>query len=209
MVSSRARWCGAFCFGLLAIAQVHAHAASGGDVAVGQVMAKGSDLADKDLAPAVQKLRQGRNDEALGLLREMVAKHPDWPPAPLIMARLLIVSGQAASGRRALERAAAETPHHPAIYLAFGALALAEGRYSDARLNFEAASAEIKAGKWDAEQAQDLPHRDAGRAGRGGRGPRRLGRRAGLPERLARAPAEKWSGPATAGRSLVPAGQAG
>ena len=70
------------------------------------------------------------------------------------MARLLIVSGQTASGRRALERAAAETPHHPAIYLGFGALALAEGRYSDARLNFEAASAELKAGKWDVEQAK-------------------------------------------------------
>src|SRR5690242_8072429 len=119
MVSSRARWCGAFYFGLLAIAHGPSHAQTPGDIAVGQVMSKGSDLADKDLAPAVQKLRQGRNDEALGLLRAIAAKHSDWPPAQLIMARLLLVSGQTASGRRALERAAAEAPHHPAIYLAF------------------------------------------------------------------------------------------
>src|SRR4051794_22614384 len=101
MVSSRARWCGAFCFGLLAIAQNPSHAQTAGDIAVGQAMSKGSDLTDKDLAPAVQKLREGRTDEALRLVREIAAQHPDWPPAPLIMARMLIVSGQAASGRRA------------------------------------------------------------------------------------------------------------
>ncbi len=154
MISCRVSGRVASCFVLLAMVVTPPRAALGDDIAVGQVMSKGSDLTDKDLAPVVQKLRQGRNDEALGLLREIAAKHPDWPPAPLIMARLLLVSGQTVSGRRALERAAAETPHHPAIYLAFGALGLAEGRYHDARLNFEAASAEIKAGKWDAEQAK-------------------------------------------------------
>ena len=73
MVSSRARWCGAFCFGLLAIAQCPPHAATGDDVAVAQVMAKGSDLADKDLAPAVQKLRQGPHDEALRIAQRRLS----------------------------------------------------------------------------------------------------------------------------------------
>ncbi len=108
---------------------------------------------DQDLEPAVKKLREGRIDEALVLIRQLTAKHPEWTPAPLILSRLLISGGQAVPGRRALERAATEFPDHPEVYLASGALALGEGRYSDARLNFDAALGLTGSGKWDAEHA--------------------------------------------------------
>jgi tetratricopeptide (TPR) repeat protein len=110
--------------------------------------------ADKDLEAAARKVREGRHDEALGLIREQAARHPEWPPPPLILARLLSAAGQGAPARRALEQAAVEAPGHPEVYLTFGSLALAEGRLNDARLNFEAAMGLIGAGRWDADRSR-------------------------------------------------------
>jgi tetratricopeptide (TPR) repeat protein len=109
---------------------------------------------DKDLEAAARKVREGRHDEALGLIREQAPRHPDWPPPPLMLARLLFAAGQGVPARRALERAAVEAPGHPEVYLTFGSLALAEGRLNDARLNFEAAMALIGSGQWDAGRAR-------------------------------------------------------
>jgi len=109
---------------------------------------------EKLLEAAIQKIREGRNDDALKLIREQAAKHADWPPAPLILGRLLLAAGQAAPARRALERAAAESPNHPQVYLIQGAVALGEGRFSDARLNFGQTLDLAGTGKWDAERAR-------------------------------------------------------
>jgi tetratricopeptide (TPR) repeat protein len=110
--------------------------------------------AEKELDTALRMLREGRQDEALALIREQAAKHPEWPPPPLILARMLLRDGQAVPGRRALERAAVEAPKHPEVYLTFGNLDLADGRLSDAQLNFENAQALIGSGPWDAERAR-------------------------------------------------------
>jgi Tfp pilus assembly protein PilF len=120
----------------------------------GQATGKAAAAAEQELDAAVRRIREGRNDEALVLIREQAAKHPEWPPAPLILARLLLGAGQAVPGRRALEQAAVEAPRHPEVYLTFGTLDLADGRLSDARLNFENARGLIGAGHWSAEQAQ-------------------------------------------------------
>ncbi len=125
-----------------------------GPVAQGQATGKAPEIGDKELDAALQKIREGRNDEALALIREKAVKHPEWAPAPLILSRILLSAGQAVPGRHFLERAAVEAPKHPEVYLAFGSLSLGEGRYSDARLNFETALALIGAGQWDAEKAQ-------------------------------------------------------
>ena len=99
-------------------------------------------------------LREGRQDEALALIREQAAKHPEWPPPPLILARMLLRDGQALPGRRALEQAAVEAPEHPEVYLTFGKLDLADGHLSDAQLNYENAQALLGSGQWDAERVR-------------------------------------------------------
>src|SRR5438105_2510781 len=69
--------------------------------------------ADPAIEKALQVVREGRPDEALGLIRETAAKHPEWPPPRLILARMHFASNQAIEGRRSLERAAFETPEDP------------------------------------------------------------------------------------------------
>jgi len=124
--------------------------------AAGQPEATPADSAEKELEPAAIKVREGRIDEALSLIKEKGARHPEWPPAQLILARLLFSSNQGVTGRRALEQAAALAPDYPDVYLVLGELALGEGRLSDARLNFENALALTGAGRWDAERARDM-----------------------------------------------------
>ena len=70
--------------------------------------------------PAATKAREGRIDEALGLIKEKAAKHPEWPPSQLILARLLFRANQVVPGRRALEQAAVDAPDHPDVYLTLG-----------------------------------------------------------------------------------------
>jgi Tfp pilus assembly protein PilF len=102
-----------------------------------QPAAKPAVATDNELEPVVAKIREGRAEEALALIKEKSAMHPEWPPSHLILAKLLFGANQVAAGRRALEQAAAYAPDHPDVYLTLGELALSEGRLSDARLNFE------------------------------------------------------------------------
>ena len=48
---------------------------------------KAAESSDKELEPAVAKAREGRVDEALGMIKEKAAKHPEWPPEQVILAR--------------------------------------------------------------------------------------------------------------------------
>jgi tetratricopeptide (TPR) repeat protein len=125
-----------------------------GPVSLAQATGKAAETGEKELDAAVQKIREGRNDEALALIREKAAKHPEWSPAPLILARILLGAGQAAPGRHYLERAAIEAPKHPDVYLTFGSMAVSDGRFSDARLNFQTALDLIGSGQWDAEKVR-------------------------------------------------------
>jgi tetratricopeptide (TPR) repeat protein len=128
--------------------------------AAGEGAAKGAkppgEPGEKDLEAAAAKAREGRLSDALSLIKEKAAKHPEWPPAQVILARLLFQINQVVPARRALEQAAIEAPDHPEVYLTFGGLALAEGRVSDARLNFENAQLLLAAGQWDAEKMKAL-----------------------------------------------------
>jgi superkiller protein 3 len=131
-----------------------AAAAWTGRATLGQVTEKTAQSAGKELEAAVLKIREGRVDEALGLIRAQAAQHPDWAPAQLILARLLFGANQAGPGRRALEQAAVEAPKHPEVYLTFGTMALGEGRLSDARLNFDQALSLVGSDPGDAERAR-------------------------------------------------------
>ena len=115
-------------------------------------------LGESDLGTAVAaakaKIGEGRIDDALALISEKAAKHPEWPPPHLIMARLLFAANHTPQARRALEQAARLAPDHPEVYLMLGGLAIAEGRLSDARLNYERVLALAGSGRWDAERAR-------------------------------------------------------
>ena len=57
--------------------------------AVAQPAANAAIAAEKELEVAAAKAREGKIDEAFGIIKEKAAKHPEWPPARLILARLL------------------------------------------------------------------------------------------------------------------------
>ena len=99
---------------------------------------------------------RGRIDEALGIIKEKAARHPEWPPPRLILARLLFNANQAAAARQALEQAAVEVPDDPDVYLTLGGIALGEGRISDARLNLEHVLSLIGSGHLNAEKAKTV-----------------------------------------------------
>ena len=120
--------------------------------AVAQPPANAAAPAEKELEVAAARAREGKVDEALGIIKEKAAKHPDWPPARLILARLLFNASQAALARHALEQAAAEAPNDPEVYLTQGGIALGEGRISDARLNFDKMQSLVASGHLNAEK---------------------------------------------------------
>jgi len=109
---------------------------------------KASGMVDKELEGAFAKIREGKIDEAFELIKQEAPNHPDWAPPRMILARLLFGADQAALARRALEQCAIESPDYPDVYLTFGALALAESRISDARLNYEHAFKIVDKGDW-------------------------------------------------------------
>ncbi len=112
--------------------------------------------ADKELDGAVAKVREGKVEEALALIKEKGAKHPEWPVAQLILARMLFAVNQVTAAHRALEQAALLAAEDPEVYLTMGAVALAEGRVSDARLNFEHCQGMFRAGKFVAAKESML-----------------------------------------------------
>jgi tetratricopeptide (TPR) repeat protein len=113
--------------------------AAGGDKGL-----RGSD----DLDRALESFRRQERDRALESLRAACKKNPGLPPAPLMLARLYLAQNQLGAGRAALETAAAEGPDYPGTYLAFGSLALAEGRSTDALVHFEKAATLARAPAW-------------------------------------------------------------
>lgn len=91
----------------------------------------------ESLEVAVEAFRNGDLDASLGAFRQAVDENKDLPPAKLMLARLLLVTGQTAAGRAALEQAAVDHANSPDVFLLLGDLARSEGRLSDAMLNFE------------------------------------------------------------------------
>jgi Flp pilus assembly protein TadD len=112
--------------------------------------------ADNELEPAITKAREGKLDEALAMIKDRAAKHSEWPPAQVMLARMLFAINQPPAARRVLEQAAAATPNEPEVYLTLGTLALSEGRISDARLNFDHVASLIAAGHWTADKSKML-----------------------------------------------------
>ncbi|HZW31791.1 MAG TPA: tetratricopeptide repeat protein [Isosphaeraceae bacterium] len=104
-----------------------------------------------ELDQATRSFQGGDFDACLRQLGAAVQAHPELPPAHALFARLAIESDHASLIRPALERAIAEDPEHPEVFLLFGELALREGRLTDAALHFEKAAALARAPRWTAQ----------------------------------------------------------
>ena len=92
---------------------------------------------NEKVVEAIEEFREGHADHALELLEEAVQAEPTLPPAKIMLARMLLVDGQLAEGRRLLEDVAQVNDASPDVYALFGNIALSEGRLSDATLNFK------------------------------------------------------------------------
>jgi tetratricopeptide (TPR) repeat protein len=123
---------------------------------VAQPAANTAAAAEKELEGAAAKVREGKIDEAMNLIKERAGRHPEWPPPRLILGRLLFGTNQAPAGRQALELAAIETPDDPEVYLTLGGLSLGDGRASDAQLNFDRVLALLNTGRSNAEKTKLL-----------------------------------------------------
>jgi tetratricopeptide (TPR) repeat protein len=119
----------------------------------------------EELEKAIERFKQRDYEKALDLLKATAKKHSDLPPALLMLARLFLASNQLAQGRAALEQALVEHPAYPGVYVSFGGLAVAEGRWADAALHFEKAVTLARPGKWaDSQQRFFLVQSHAGLA---------------------------------------------
>jgi tetratricopeptide (TPR) repeat protein len=90
-----------------------------------------------ELIQAEKLFNQGEFDKALEQLEAACKKDAELSPAPLLLARLFLSRGQGGAARTVLERAVSKQPSHPAFYLAFAQLNLAEGRLTEAAVLIE------------------------------------------------------------------------
>jgi tetratricopeptide (TPR) repeat protein len=109
-----------------------------------------------ELDPAAQSFKRGDFETCLKQLGQVVKAHPELPPAQVLLAKLAFQNNQTALIRPALERASAEDPAHPEVYILFGNLALLEGRTTDAAIHFEKATALTSSQRWTARQRDNF-----------------------------------------------------
>jgi tetratricopeptide (TPR) repeat protein len=104
-----------------------------------------------DLEAALGHFRKRDYDRALTCLQAVRKKDPNFPPPRLALARAFLATSQLAAARAALEVAAADDADYPGVYVAFGQLALTEGRRTDALVHFEKVAVLTRAGKFPDE----------------------------------------------------------
>ncbi|MEK6238307.1 MAG: tetratricopeptide repeat protein, partial [Planctomycetales bacterium] len=97
------------------------------------------DTSAEGLQEAVARFKQGQFDDSLALLKQAVEKNPELPPARFLLAEFFLSAQRLGDARAHLEQTVADHPNFPGSYLAFAKLAGAEGRLSNAQLNYDKA----------------------------------------------------------------------
>ena len=93
---------------------------------------------------AAKAFNARRYDEAVKLLEKARTADPKLPPPQTIMAEWFGRTNQPAPMRQALELAVRNYPDDPQAYIVFGNLALSDGRFTDAALEFAKAGELMK-----------------------------------------------------------------
>jgi predicted Zn-dependent protease len=89
-----------------------------------------------EIKDAIDLLRQMKFDDCLNKLQEAEKLYPELPVGRLIYAELLVKANQILVARQEFEKAVRERPEDPRPYMSMGAMGLAEGRLTDALLEF-------------------------------------------------------------------------
>lgn len=97
-----------------------------------------------EVVTAIEKFKNRDFDGAVASLKEAVKKHPDLPPAQIIMFQFFVQANQAYLARMALEKAVVDEPNDPESYVILGNVALQERRITDAALLYGKASDLLK-----------------------------------------------------------------
>lgn len=103
---------------------------------------------------AVRAFIDGDANGALEQFDRLRQKHPQLPPAALLLAGLFYSVGNAQQGSRWLEDAANANPDLPTIYNAFARLAIAQGRKTDARVLLEKSQSVLSGGTWSPTETE-------------------------------------------------------
>ena len=133
--------------GVVGIAVAQAPATSGTTGPTGAAIAPGIEQ-NENLKKAVDRFRQNDVEGALKELEAAVVTQPDLAPPRVMLANLFFNTNNVAAGRNLLERAVIDQPDHPDVYRAFGELAIAEGRTTDAALAFEKSLSLASGERW-------------------------------------------------------------
>jgi tetratricopeptide (TPR) repeat protein len=105
-----------------------------------------------EVEQAIKCFEKREFDRCIEQLAQARKAHPELAPAQALFAKLAFLSNQGALIRPALERAVAEDPDHPDVFILFANLALAEGRVTDAAVHLEKAAALAADKRWSDEQ---------------------------------------------------------
>ena len=118
-----------------------------------------------ELQQAEQHFQKNEFDKCLEALEAACKKDPELAPAPLLLARLFLARNQGSAARSVLERGVVKQPNHPALYLAFAQINLAEGRLTEAAVLIDRTLALAEASKDLGKQRETyLREGHAGRA---------------------------------------------
>lgn len=95
----------------------------------------------KDVETAIAAFGSGNGAAAFKAFESAKKKNPQLPPAGVMMAQLLFVTGNEKAARAFLEQTIRETPADPEPYAILGDLALRGGRAAEAQILFEKTAA--------------------------------------------------------------------
>src|SRR5262249_7285412 len=85
-----------------------------------------------ELAPAWELLKKGDEKGATDILKAAVSKTPSLPPAELFLAHWYVAQNNGPRALYLLDQTAKANPQDPGAYLTLAALALSQGRFTDA-----------------------------------------------------------------------------
>jgi tetratricopeptide (TPR) repeat protein len=113
----------------------------------------GSEL-EQPLLEAARTFLTGSTEEAEQMLIALREQRPDLPPAPALVANMLLNVGKTSLCRQWLEKAVTEYPQHPAAFLGFARFSAGNQRIADADAMLEKIRRLIDTGDWTTEQTK-------------------------------------------------------
>lgn len=118
-----------------------------------------------EVAEAAQRFRGGDYDGALASLQSALKKHPELPPAHMVMANWFSQINQPQAAQAALEEAVREAPADPEAYATMAELAVRSGRTLEASLLYDKTASVVEAYQGTPQRKAAFQRRiEAGRA---------------------------------------------